>query len=233
MIRLLICDDEEESVRLLREHAEKYMKSHNIECVITEAYDPSIIMNDEIRYDIAMLDIQMGDVSGTELAAELKKRNSRTVLFFVTNYDEYQDEAMDLHALRFFMKPFDAERLFSGLDKAMEYIGGAYVDIFAVSGSEHRRVPVDDIVYIMNENRKVVIVTDSEKIITKDSIDIWREKLPSHFFFKVHKSFLVNMHYIDRYSNNEIILKDGTNITIAPRRRGEFRKYWFEYIRRL
>lgn len=233
MIRLLICDDEEESVRLLREHAEKYMKSHNIECVITEAYDPSIIMNDEIRYDIAMLDIQMGDVSGTELAAELKKRNSRTVLFFITNYDEYQDEEMDLRALRFFMKPFDAERLFSGLDKAMEYIGGAYADIFAVSGSEHRRVPVDDIVYIMNENRKVVIVTDSEKIITKDSIDIWREKLPSHFFFKVHKSFLVNMHYIDRYSNNEIILKDGTNITITPRRRGEFRKYWFEYIRRL
>lgn len=84
-----------------------------------------------------------------------------------------------------------------------------------------------------DENRKVVIVTDSEKMITKDSIDIWREKLPSHFFFQVHKSFLVNMHYIDRYSNNEIILKDGTNITIAPRRRGEFRKYWFEYIRRL
>ena len=76
MIRLLICDDEEGSVRLLREHTEKYMKSHNIECVITEACDPSIIMNDGSRYDIAMLDIQMGDVSGTELAAELKKRNS-------------------------------------------------------------------------------------------------------------------------------------------------------------
>ena len=72
MIQLLICDDEEGSVRLLREHTEKYMKSHNIECVITEACDPSIIMNDGSRYDIAMLDIQMGDVSGTELAAELK-----------------------------------------------------------------------------------------------------------------------------------------------------------------
>ena len=68
-----------------------------------------------MRFDLAFLDIQMDEVNGITLAKELKKRNSKIALFFVTNYDEYQDDAMDVNAFRFFSKPFDVGRLYSGL----------------------------------------------------------------------------------------------------------------------
>ncbi len=74
------------------------------------------------RFDLAFLDIQMEEVDGIALAKELRRRNGRMALFFVTNYAEYQDDAMDLQAFRFFEKPFDVIRLYAGLDKAMEYI---------------------------------------------------------------------------------------------------------------
>lgn len=50
---------------------------------------------------MAFLDIQMPDIDGITIAKELKERNEKVVIFFVTAFEEYQDEAMDLHASDF------------------------------------------------------------------------------------------------------------------------------------
>ena len=67
-----------------------------------------------------------------------------------------------MQVFRFFEKPFDVNRLYSSLDKAMEYIDGAYVDVFIYSNKEHKRVLIDDIIYIENENRKTHLYTKDE-----------------------------------------------------------------------
>ena len=72
----------------------------------------------------------MPDIDGITIAKELKERNEKVVIFFVTAFDEYQDEAMDLHAFRFFEKPFDVQRLYASLDKALQYIDKTYIDLF-------------------------------------------------------------------------------------------------------
>ena len=124
------------------------MKNRFIEPDITAVTSPSQIMDGNTSYDLAFLDIQMEGIDGITLAKELKKRNSKTALFFITNYDEYQDDAMDLQAFRYFSKPFNVIRLYSGLDKAMEYIDGAYVDIFLHGDNAQQRILIDDILYI-------------------------------------------------------------------------------------
>ena len=139
---------------------------------------------------------------------------------------------MDLQAFRFFEKPFDANRLYTGLDKAMEYIDGAYVDVFLYGNGIQQRVLVDDIMYITRNNRKVVMVTPSGDYTTKDSFDEWCDNLPQLFFYPVHKSFLINIHYVERYAYSEVYLTNGTRVPIAPRKQALFRKFWFEYLRR-
>lgn len=231
-MKILICDDESEYLNSLTDHVRLYMEERYKECDITAISDPLTVSNSNQVYDLAFLDIQMDGIDGITLAKELRKRNSKLALFFITNYEEYQDDAMDLQAFRFFEKPFDPKRLYSGLDKAMEYIDGAYVDVFISENGSQRRVLVDDIMYITRHNRKVVMVTQSEDYTTKESFDEWCEKLPQLFFYPVHKSFLVNLHYINRYLYGEITLNNGTIIPIAPRRQSAFHKYWFEYLRR-
>ena len=127
----------------------------------------------------------MGNVSGIELAKELRTRNRKMVLFFVTNFDAYQDDAMDLQAFRFFKKPFDTVRLYAGLDKAMEYIDGAYVNVFLFSGCHQQRILVDDILYITRSNRKTLLITKYDQMYTRESVDEWLEKLPQSFFFQI------------------------------------------------
>ena len=135
-MKILICDDEQTYLDILRIHVEEYMQHHHILYRMTALLDASQLDEEEV-FDLAFLDIQMPNIDGITLAKQLRQRNPKLALFFVTNFDEYQDDAMDLQAFRFFEKPFNIKRLYAGLDKAMEYIDGAYIDIVVIGFSQH------------------------------------------------------------------------------------------------
>lgn len=231
-MRILICDDEKTYLDTLRIHVEEYMMNHHIRYTIMATTDSSAILKGQCIFDLAFLDIQMPGVDGISLGRELRRRNPKLALFFVTNYDEYQDDAMDLHAFRFFEKPFNANRLYAGLDKAMEYIDGSYVDIFLSENGIQHRVIADDILYVTRDGRRTSIVTTSKTYYVTERFDELCEKLPQLFFFPVHKSFFVNLHYVQRYAYTELLLTNNARIPIAPRKQAAFHKFWFEYLRR-
>lgn len=231
-MRVLICDDEERYLNELKIHVEEYLRSHNIKAELFTSLDPKKIMDSELVFDLVFLDIEMPEIDGITLAKELKKRNDKIILFFVTNFDEYQDEAMDLRIFRFFEKPFDVRRLYSSLDKAMEFIDESYVDLFLYNNGEHQKILVDNIVYIKRENRKVILTANNgNEYITKESLEYWNEKLPNTFFYLVHKGFLVNLHYVTKCSYTELYI-DKVRIPIAPRKQADFHNYWVEYLRK-
>lgn len=231
-MRILICDDEERYLNELKVHVEQYLKTHNIKADLFTALNPKEIMDSSLAFDLVFLDIQMPELNGIELAKELKKRNNKVIFFFVTNFDEYLDEAMDLRIFRFFEKPFNVKRLYSSLDRAMEYIDESYVDLFIYNNGEHQKILVDNIVYIRRENRKVILTANGgNEYITKESLEHWTEKLPNTFFYLVHKGFLVNLHYITKCSYTELYI-DKVRIPIAPRKQANFHNYWVEYLRR-
>lgn len=231
-MKILICDDEVSYLETLRTHVQEYMDNRFIDYEIISTTSSEEIMQGDTRFDLAFLDIQMAGTDGISLAKALKNRNSKIALFFVTNYDEYQDDAMDLQAFRYFSKPFDVGRLYSGLDKAMEYIDGAYVDIFLYGDNAQQRILIDDILYITRANRKVFLETKNQGFPVREAFDELCEKMPPLFFYQVHKSYFVNLHYVKRYAYSELYLTDNTRIPIAPRKQAQFHKYWFEYLRR-
>ncbi len=231
-MRILICDDEERYLNEIRLHTEEYLRSHNIKAELITSLDAKEIMDSATSYDLAFVDIEMPEFDGITLAKELKKRNNKVILFFVTNFEEYQDDAMDLRIFRFFEKPLDIKRLYSSLDRAMEYLDETYIDLFLYNNSEHQKILVDNIAYIKRENRKVVLITNEQKeYITKENLDQWVEKLPNTFFYLVHKSFLVNLHHITKCSYTELYIGNA-RIPIAPRKQADFHNYWVQYLRR-
>ena len=230
-MKILICDDEQTYLNTLRIHVEEYMQNRHILYTITALLDAAQLPKEE-AFDLVFLDIQMPNIDGITLAKQLRERNPKLALFFVTNYDEYQDDAMDLQAFRFFEKPFNVNRLYAGLDKAMEYIDGAYVDIYLSENAAQQRVIADDIIYVTREGRKVSVVTTTRELCASEKFDDLCAKLPQSFFYPVHKSFFVNLHYVDRYTYTELLLTNGARIPIAPRKQSAFHKFWFEYLRR-
>lgn len=231
-MKILICDDELKYLSDLKLHVEQYMNNRFAKFTIDATTSSNEIFYNNSSYDLVFLDIEMDEINGISLAKELKKRNNKVVIFFITAYNGYQDDAMDLRAFRFFEKPFNVDRLFSGLDKAMEYIDESYVDIYLYDNQMQKRILIDNIIYIKSESRKIIIVTTEGEFITREGFLYWNEVLPTSFFYQVHKSFLVNLHHIDIYKYTELYLNNNERIPIAPRKQSAFHKYWFEYLRR-
>lgn len=231
-MNILICDDDFTYTDEIQNQLSTFLSERGFDCRITVSHDPISIAKGNDTFDMAFLDIQMPKMDGISLAKLLRERSSRMALFFITNYDEYQDDAMDLQAFRFFEKPLNPERLKSGLEKALEYIDGAYIDIFLSTGGNQQRILADDILYITRQNRKTAVVTGKETLTAADNYDDLCSRLPGTFFFLVHKSFFVNLHYINKYSYSEVFLTDGTRIPVAPRKQTDFHKFWFAYLRR-
>lgn len=231
-MNILICDDDTTYTEEIRTQVHTFLTERGFDCKVLVSHDPTAIARGNFPVDLAFLDIQMPQMDGITLAKLLRERNKRMALFFITNYEEYQDDAMDLHAFRFFEKPLNPARLKSGLEKALEYIDGSYVDIFLTSGGIQQRILADDIYYVTRQSRKTAVVTEGQMYLAADQYDDLCSRLPGTFFFPVHKSFFVNLHYVNRYSYSEIYLTDGTRIPVAPRKQTEFHKFWFAYLRR-
>lgn len=231
-MRILICDDEPLYLDMMQSHVEEYMRLHQICFTITAVTDPTDILNGDDVFDLAFLDVQMPRIDGITMARMLRRRNSKLALFFITNYEEYQDDAMDLQAFRFLEKPFHAPRLYGGLDKAMEYIDGAYVDLYLADNGDQQRIIADDILYVTRNGRRATVVTDEKAYPVEEKYDDLCARLPQLFFYPVHKSFLVNLHSVERYTYHELVLTDGTHVPIAPRKQASFHQFWFDYLRR-
>lgn len=231
-MKILICDDEHQYNNILKKHLDTYMKCHYTKYEVDIVSDPKIVLDNEIVYQLAFLDIQMNEVDGISLAKILKDRNSKIIIFFITSYKNYQDDAMDLRAFRFFEKPIDPERLYSGLDKAMEYIDESYVDFYIYANNEHKKILTDDVIYVERGNRQIALITTHGKYITRESFDDWCNILQNSFFYRVHKSYIVNLHYVTSYKYSELFIQNNTRIPIASRRQSDFHKFWFTYLRR-
>ncbi len=231
-MNIFLCDDDPVYLQALYDGVSAYMAEHHLPYAITSCTDPAQALSTRSRFDMAFLDIQIGEQNGISVAEALREQNEKLILFFITNFDTYQDDAMDLQAFRFFTKPFSQERLRSGLDKAMEYLDGTQIDLYLSGSDLVRRMLVDDILYLTRSGRNVRLFSQDGPLDLRMRYDDVCAQLPQRFFYPVHKSFFVNVHYIQEYRYTAVTLTDGTRIPVAPRRQSEFHQYWFDYLKR-
>ena len=129
-INALICDDDNKCVDVILEYLLKYCEEKSITCFYDSFDNGQQALESTQTYNIAFLDIEIGDISGLEIAKRLKENNKNIIIFFITEYEKYIDDAMDLFALRFIKKPLDYQRFYTGLDKAIELINDETIEIF-------------------------------------------------------------------------------------------------------
>lgn len=129
-INALICDDDNKCGGIILEYLLKYCEERNITCFYDSFDNGQKALESTKSYNIAFLDIEIGSISGLEIAKKLKEQNKNIIIFFITEYEKYIDDAMDLFALRFIKKPLDYQRFRNGLDKAVELINDETIEIF-------------------------------------------------------------------------------------------------------
>lgn len=229
-MKVAICDDERKYVEETENNVKAILGEQNIDAEFDLYFSSSDIFDCGKFYDIAFLDIEMEPYSGIEVAEKLKQTNPYIMIFIITSYDSYLDDAMDLNVFRYIKKPIDTRRLKSGIIKALESIDSNIITFFLKNGEASTNVLSDDIVYIETVGRTTRVVTVNGEYISENKMDFWKEKLIASFFYKVHKSYIINMKHISDYKRDTVGLCGKYSVPIAYRKQAEFRSYFLSYF---
>lgn len=230
-----ICDDMKNCCEDVEKHLKFYFNDNKIPYNIYSFTSAQEIIDSNIAFDIVFLDVEMPQMSGLELGKQLRLKNERLIIFIVTAYDRYLDDAFDLNAFRFLSKPIDALRLYSALDSALELLDNRYVTFLDKNTDGYIKVFMRDIVYIEIVGRKTMVVTEKQEYCSKEKYSYWKEKLCASYFAFPHSSYIVNMNYISRYDRVTAVLSFNNKevlIPVASKKQSEFKKMFFKFVSR-
>ena len=168
-------------------------------------------------WDILLLDIEMGSMDGVTMAKRVRRDNEAVQIVFITGYSDYISEGYEVAALHYLMKPVNREKLLTVLDRAIEKRRQQERCLILESAGELVRIPFYEIRYLDVRQNYVTVHAKDDHTVKRTLGDL--EKELDNRFFRVGRSMIVNLSFIQRVNKTEIRLSDGT---VLPLPRGAY-----------
>ncbi len=209
-IKCLLVDDEPPAIELLHQYA---ALSEQLEVVGTshsavKAFD----MLKEHEVDLIFLDIQMPVLNGISFIKTLKNPPH---IILTTAYREYALEGYDLDIVDYLLKPISFDRFFKAVDRYHSRIESNRTQdfkeldrkmkyIYCNVNKTNYRIRLDEILYVESLKDYVKVVTNSDSLVVKGNIGSFLKQLPSQYFIRIHRSYVVALDQIKAYNQSEV-----------------------------
>lgn len=219
MINCVIIDDEP----LAREGIANYVREIDFLHLIKTCENPLELtaLLDEHNIDLIFLDIQMPKMNGIDFLKILQKP---PMVIITTAYPTYALEGFQLNVMDYLLKPITFERFFKAVNKAKDYhqlitkTAGVTnekptteTDYFFIKcGNKYERIYINEVLFIEGMQNYITIYTERGKYITLQQLKSWEQRLDSHLFIRVHKSYIVAKSKIERIEGNELFIQSHT-----------------------
>lgn len=181
--------------------------------------------------DILFMDIDLGSESGVELASQLSRQYPKMVIAFVTGHREFMEEAFEMDAMGYLVKPYELDRMERVLRRAllqvsaMKQRAGAS-EMIVYDENLRKKIKCSDIIYIQRQQCKSVIVTGQRQYCVYEPITALYEKA-GEGFLRVNQSEVVNTEYVSAIEGNTVKLKNGMEMSIGRTYRKEIIHKYF------
>lgn len=234
MLLLAVCDDIPIECAAIAKQIENILNPSDINYEIKKFFSGQELLKSKEGFDIIFLDIKMPEVSGMELAKELRRQEKQSLIIFITSAREYVFEAFDVDAFQYLLKPIQSEKLKNVLERAINKIQlEPNTDFLIISADRQtKKIFLKDILYIESFGRIAKLHCHEGTLETYEQIGVFESKLSDRSFFRCHKCFLVNLDYVEAFNKTEICLENGEKIILAKRRYEDFQKAILSYMKR-
>ena len=240
MLRFIVCEDNKDFLGRLCTVVNKIMMPYNFEYKISKfnsyTKELSEIINRKNEQKVYILDIELGDVSGLEIASQIRENDLDSIVIFVTAYNEFKNDIFYSRLLAIDYIPKDRfweSRLESTLEYTVKAINKRRVLAYEFNHNSYR-IPLDTIVYIekVQDNQKCIINTEdgTEYEINSTITDLKKRLGPN--FFQSHKSCIINIDKVKKinYIDNTITFKNNECVyLLSNRKKKELREYVANY----
>lgn len=213
----IIIDDEPLALELLEDNISRVENLHLVAACRSAAQALQIMQDREI--DLIFCDIQMPGINGLQFVKSLAQK---PLIIFVTAYQEFALDGFELDVVDYLLKPVAFDRFLKACNKATQLfeqtrkhppVAGAEVSrkyIFLYADYNLIKVNHDDITYIegLKDYVKIHRVSNSKAIISRVTIKSLESQLPADIFFRVHKSYIVNLDHVHSMRKGRIKIAD-------------------------
>lgn len=231
-MRIAVCDDEEQEISRIGKLIAEYQASREqvIDCRYFTNGTDFLCEFKGGEYDLVVMDVLMPGVGGIQAAQELRELDRNVRLIFVSASPEFAVESYRVGAYYYLLKPLDSEPFFTLLDKIGAELSGQTEQGFIVKSREGVvQIAFARLVYVEVMNKTVFFYLADGKVCeaTATLADFEGKLLQRPDFLKTHRSYLVNLRYMQSIDGSSVMMKNGHSVPISRGRRSEV---WDAYM---
>ena len=219
MYRIAICEDDTAQRDYEKALVHRFAIKQQYEIIIDSYANAEQLLfacEDKPPYDLFILDIQMGEMNGMELATKLRGHGLDGAILFLTGIPDYATEGYSVGAVRYLLKPIHEEDFLSLLYALYQDRKKDEASCFLLrQGNAARKIKLADILYVEARGHYIYMKTSKGEEEWKDSFSQIQESLSEKGFFLLKRGLLVNLAQVEQISRTECVLGNGMALPVA------------------
>lgn len=239
MIKIAICDDEQTMVSGNEDVVKDSLKKCGIAFEITTYLKSSNLLadiaEDGFFYDLLLLDIEMPEYSGMDIAQKVKEYLPNIRIIFITSHVEYAIDAYELSIFRYVPKNDIEQRLATAVKDAAGLIElEAGQDYTIQTNNRMERIRYKDIIYIQRDGKNASIVAVNGISKVRKSLQQVYEEINAPEFIFIERGCIINIIHIIKINDSMVFMENGETLPISRSHLQGVKQYiaqfWGEHI---
>lgn len=237
-MRIAVCDDDGQALAGLLELLTKYQSSRGVsfECHPFDNGTDFLCDMKGGEYDLVFMDVLMAGVSGVQVAREMRELDKNVKLVFISMSPDFAVESYRVGAYHYLLKPIEAGSLFLLLDKVRSELAVGEEQGFVLKRREGVvRLSFATIEYVEVVNKKVSFHLSDGVVheVTAALTDLEERLLLRPEFIKPHRSYVINLNYVQSIGTNGIMTRNGHHIPVSRQQRSQVQDTYLHFLRSL
>ncbi|UUV14616.1 LytR/AlgR family response regulator transcription factor [Clostridioides difficile] len=210
MYRIVICEDDITQITFLRECILKSLEGISSQIELFEFNSGEELLESNLEsIDIFFLDIKMLKLTGMDVAKIIRETNDTSEIIFITSIVDYIQEGYKVRAYRYLLKPIDFGDLNESILSCISDIIKRRENFMLIENKGIiNKILINSIMYIEVRKKVLTIHTKNDTYYTKNSMDKIELELEKYNFFRCHKSYLINLKYIQFICKNAVVINN-------------------------
>ncbi len=232
MRRIAIIEDEKAAAESIQKLVRDYGEAQGNQFLCSWFPDAeSFLESFKAEYDLIFLDIKLPGMNGMQAAEEVRTKDRKVLIVFVTNMRQYAIKGYVVDALDFIVKPVEAMVLNTLLDKAMRILIPREDDAFIVirTPKGYHRIYIHDLLYVDVQKHKITYHLTEGVVESWGNLSEAEKLLPMDQFSRCHNCYLVNLRYVVSIEGDDVIVGKDT-LKIARTRKKDFFHSFTNYL---
>lgn len=230
-MKIAICDNEPSTLDFVSSVIEDIAFAQSMDIKYEAFLSYESLMRQIGDFDLFIIDYKMPGINGMEFAKKVYSEfGTGKGLIFITAYPEIVYEAFEVRAYRFLVKPLSKEKIIEAVNEYIKDLASSRKLTIRID-DEFNILNTDDIYYMEAARKYTYIYLKDDCIKCRRTITSFENELSDYGFFRIHRSYLVNINKVKKFDSRICILENDEKIFISQKKYDEFCQFYLESIK--